>query len=160
MAQAWHRGCGGQDGPRDLLFRAILGKMVLGSPTEKWDVTAPGGSPQPRTAPASPPCARETDSAGPEKDTCFYLAQLRAWTLLGAVVTRGEIRTWEGSRPPGLIQDALNSLEPLLPQDKQQPALPALQFLQESHDQARLLWLLPVPPATLLPLSQNGKCPA
>ena len=60
--------------------------------------------------------------------------------------------------PSGFIQDAFNSLEPLLPQDKQQPALQALRFLQDPHDQARLLWLLPVSPAALLPLGQNGEC--
>lgn len=131
-----------------------------------WGVPQRNGMSQPLVAPPNPgqlQCHLPVPE-GPiepvQKRTRVYLAQLRAWTLLGAVVTRGGIRTWEGSRPPGLIQGALNSLEPLLLQDKQQPALPALQFLQEPHDQARLLWLLPVPPATLLPLSQNGKYPA
>ena len=160
IGQAWHTGCG-----RDSLGPGIC---CLGQFWERWYWRVPWRNEmsQPLVAPPNPGQLQchLTVPEGPiqlvQKRTRVYLAQLRAWTLLGAVVTRGGIRTWEGSRPPGFIQDALNSLEPLLPQDKQQPALPALQFLQKPHDQARLLWLLPVPPATLLPLSQNGKCPA
>ena len=98
MGQAWHGGCGGQAGPRGLLFSAILRKMVLGSPTEKWDVTAPGASPKLGQLQRHLPRARGTDSASPEKDTCLS-GSASGLTLLGAVVTRGGMRTREGSRP-------------------------------------------------------------
>lgn len=100
--QAWHGGCWGQTRPRGLLFRAILRKMVLGSPTEKWDVTAPGASPNLGRLQCHLPCDRGTNSASPEKDTCLS-GSAAGLTLLGAVVTRGGIRTREGSRPPGFI---------------------------------------------------------
>ncbi|XP_021100096.1 UPF0764 protein C16orf89 homolog isoform X5 [Heterocephalus glaber] len=40
--------------------------------------------------------------------------------------------------------------------EHQQPALWAVRLLQDPHDQAWLLRLLPIPPAAFLPLGQNG----
>lgn len=85
----------------------------------------------------------------------FYLAapcaQLGAWNLQGSNNQWGN-EDQGRLQDQGFLWDARNSLDPPLPQDGQQPALQALGLLQDTHDQARLLRLLPVPPAALLPL--------
>lgn len=112
----------------------------------------------------SPPCAGGTYLIN--QDTghlCFTWQPLVPSWVPGTyrvLITSVGIGTREGSRTrtSGFLWDAGKSLDPPHPQDGQQPALQILRLLQNTHDQARLLRLLPVPPAALLPLGQNGEC--